>query len=84
MDYFASSELTERVGRILTTYRKICAIHLDARRNTGTISHIPPGSHVLVAGDGFNEQTVRISWQDELYFVFREDVGIRTPTPTLN
>jgi hypothetical protein len=79
-----SSQLPEEARRLLTTDRKICAVHLDAQRNGfGTISHIPPGSQISVLGGGFNERTLRMSWQNELYFVFREDVGIETTAPSL-
>jgi hypothetical protein len=79
-----SFKLPEEVSGVLTTNRKICAIHLDAERNgVGTISHIPSGSKLSILGDGFNERTLKISWQDELYFVFREDVGIRTTAPAI-
>jgi hypothetical protein len=75
----SASKLAEGVSRVLTTNRKICAIHLDAERNRlGTISHIPSGSKISILGDGYNERTLKVSWQDELYFVFREDIGIRT------
>jgi hypothetical protein len=74
-----SSKLAEGVSGVLITNRKICAVHVDAERNRlGAISHIPPGSRITICGDGFNERTLKISWQDELYVVFREDVDIRT------
>jgi hypothetical protein len=80
-----SFKLPEGVSRVLTTNRKICALHLDAERDgLGTISHIPSGSKISILGHGFNERTLKISWQDELYFVFREDVGIRTTAPAIS
>jgi hypothetical protein len=73
------SDFSERAAQVLTTNRKICAIHLDTDRNRiGTISHIPTGSQIFICGDGFNERTVKISWQNESYFAFREDVNVRT------
>jgi hypothetical protein len=78
----SSSKLAEGVSGVLTTNRKICAVNVDGERNRlGAISHIPPGSRISICGDGFNERTVKISWQDELYVVFREDVDIRTTAP---
>jgi hypothetical protein len=41
----------------------------------GTILQLPEGTQVRVCGDGFNERTVKVSWEGGgYYFLFFEDL----------
>lgn len=40
----------------------------------GTILQLPEGTQVRVCGDGFNERTVKVSWEGGFYFLFAEDL----------
>lgn len=62
-----------------TLCRNISAIQvlLDPFGGTrmGTILQLPEGAQLRLIGDGFNERTVKVSWEGGNYFVFLEDLG---------
>ena len=41
----------------------------------GTILQLPEGAQIRFIGDGFNERTVKVSWEGANYFVFLEDLA---------
>ena len=43
----------------------------------GPVSTIPAGSEVECCGQGFNENTVRISCRGRFYFVYRQDLEMQ-------
>lgn len=53
----------------------------DSRGQTrlGTIVQLPEGTQVEVCGEGFNERTVKVSYQGGFYFIFLEDVESGEP-----
>jgi hypothetical protein len=40
----------------------------------GLIAQLPTGAQLEVCGPGFNERTLKVRWEDRLYFVFVQDV----------
>jgi hypothetical protein len=40
----------------------------------GTILQLPEGAQLRLIGDGFNERTVKVSWEGGNYYVFLEDL----------
>lgn len=40
----------------------------------GPITQLPPSAQLQICGDGFNERTVKVRWQESFYFVFRQDL----------
>jgi hypothetical protein len=51
----------------------------DGAPELGTISHLPEGAELEFCGDGFNENTVKVRWEGQSYFVFLQDI---TPLET--
>lgn len=47
---------------------------LDGKTRLGTILQLPEGAEVRVCGAGFNERTVKVSWEGGFYYIFLEDV----------
>ena len=61
-----------------TTQTRISAIHLEPSPNgakLGLITQIPAGVRLGVCGDGYNDRTVKVCWEDQFYFVFRADIS---------
>ncbi len=60
--------------------KSICALRIvtddDGARRLGMLTQIGQEAQLEICGDGFNERTVKVRWQDTLYFVFRQDIGI--------
>jgi hypothetical protein len=65
-----------------TLAQRISAIQLVAtergQARLGTITQLPPSARVNLCGDGFNERTVKVKYQDCFYFVFRQDLLVST------
>lgn len=64
-----------------TTYvlpRNLSAIQVIAdglgRIRMGTILQLPEGAEVEVCGEGFNDRTMKITWEGGFYYIFIEDV----------
>ena len=61
-----------------TLSRNISAIQAlpetEGRTRMGTILQLPEGTQVRICGDGFNERTVKVTWEGAYYFVFLEDL----------
>ena len=61
-----------------TLPRNISAIQVlsaaEGGTRMGTILQLPEGTQVRVCGDGFNERTVKVSWEGGYYFLFFEDL----------
>lgn len=58
--------------------RNISAIQsisdLDGQTRLGMILQLPEGAEVRVCGTGFNERTVKVSWEGGFYYIFLEDI----------
>lgn len=58
--------------------RNISAIQsisdLDGQTRLGMILQLPEGAEVRVCGPGFNERTVKVSWEGGFYYIFIEDI----------
>lgn len=48
----------------------------------GTILQLPEGAQIRLIGDGFNERTVKVSWEGANYFIFLEDLAQDRPFRT--
>ncbi len=46
----------------------------DGRTELAAISHLPAGAELTFCGDGFNETTVKVSFEGQFFFVFVQDV----------
>ena len=44
------------------------------RIRMGTLLRLPEGAQVEINGEGFDERTVRIAWEGNSYYAFREDL----------
>ena len=56
-----------------TTLKKpIAAINTGTR--SSSIAQLPAEANLEVCGEGFNHRTLTVRWQDELYFVFEQDL----------
>ena len=64
--------------------QKISAIQLTPAHGGGArlgmITQLPQNARLEVCGDGFNDRTIKVRWQNSFYFVFRADLEI-TKTP---
>ena len=46
----------------------------------GVISHLPQGSEITMCGNGFNDRTIKVEWQECYFYVFLEDLErVREP-----
>jgi hypothetical protein len=63
--------------------KRISAIELirkeDGRAKLGLLSQLGPGVVIEQCGDGFNERTVKVRTNGQVYFVFREDLEAQAP-----
>ncbi len=62
-----------------TLGKRVSAIQIlppgeDGTRRLGLITQLPEGAEVNVGGPGFNDRTVKVSWEGSSYFVFLEDL----------
>lgn len=64
--------------KVYTLTRNTSAIQLisdlDGNTRLGTILQLPEGAEVRACGDGFNERTVKVSWQGGFYYMFTDDI----------
>jgi hypothetical protein len=44
------------------------------RIRMGTLLQLPEGARVEINGEGFDDRTVRIAWEGNCYYAFREDL----------
>jgi len=58
--------------------RSIPAIQIrvgdESNNPKGSIVHLPAHGQLQIAGDGFDERTVRVIYQGSSFYVFREDL----------
>lgn len=40
----------------------------------GPVLKIPEGAEIHFCGEGFNDQTLKVRWEDQFYFVFLQDL----------
>jgi hypothetical protein len=52
----------------------------DGTKPTGVLKQIFLTPDLQVCGEGFNDKTVQVRLGGSLYFVFREDLGMRPNT----
>jgi hypothetical protein len=57
---------------------------VDGAQPTGILRQIFPTPDLEVCGEGFNDKTVQVRLGGSVYFVFRQDLGMQTPTRTSN
>ena len=61
-----------------TLSRNISAIQAlsepDGGMGLGTILQLPEGTQIRVCGEGFNDRTVKVVWEDRCFFIFVEDL----------
>jgi hypothetical protein len=73
----ARGEFRIRSARV--PLRRISAIQLNLDGDSGRlgpITQLPETAQVEICGDGFNDRTVKVRWNNSLYFVFREDLEL--------
>lgn len=62
----------------ITLSKVIAAINIreteDGHTRLGLIAQLPTGAQLEVCGEGFNERTLKVRWEDRFYFVFVHDV----------
>ncbi len=46
------------------------------RIRMGTLLQLPEGARVEISGEGFDDRTVRIAWEGNCYYAFREDLEV--------
>jgi hypothetical protein len=51
----------------------------DGRAELGAISHLPEAAELTFCGEGFNDSTLKVRWEGQLYFVFLEDLAPAEP-----
>lgn len=57
---------------------KIAAVRIvsaeEPAGKLGYVVQLQPGSQIVLCGPGFNEKTLTVSLEDDLYYVFRFDI----------
>jgi len=80
MDYLSWHSDYVPVPRTIILSKKIAAIgaalNEDGKIRMGVISQLPDGANLEVCGDGFNDRTIKVRWQEQFYFVFMQDVEV--------
>jgi hypothetical protein len=65
---------------LFTLSKPIAAIHFSVSETgearTGLITQLPKDAAVEVCGNGFNDRTVAVRWQESFYFVFLQDIEL--------
>jgi hypothetical protein len=58
--------------------RKIAAIQVAGNRGSrlGLFTELPEGTRVEICEVGFSDATVTVRAHDQVYFVFRQDIGL--------
>jgi len=63
----------------ITLKKDVSALEIVRKKNAsgpfGAPAPISKGSRLEIFGTGFNERTLRVRFQDRLFFVFRQDLG---------
>ncbi len=63
-----------------TLLRDIPALQLvvtdEGVARAGSVLQLPKGADLQVFGEGFNERTVKVQWQERFYFVFLQDLEV--------
>jgi hypothetical protein len=58
--------------------KNTCAIQIIPdgydRTRMGTLLRLPEGARIEVNGEGFDARTIRVAWEGNSYYVFREDL----------
>lgn len=66
--------------RICTLAKRVAAIPMipteNGRAKLGSISQLPLGAQVEVFGEGFDNRTLKVRFNDGFYFVFSEDLEL--------
>jgi hypothetical protein len=67
-------------GNFFTTLmRPIAAIPLtesaEGVSSRGAVRQLPVGAKLFLAGNGFTDETVKVIWDQQFYFVFAEDLA---------
>lgn len=69
-------------GPTIPLSKRISAIELvrkeGGRGKLGLLSQLGPGTVLEECGDGFNERTVKVRTNGQVYFVFRQDLEAQT------
>jgi hypothetical protein len=64
--------------RLVILYKNISAMAIEGdetgNARCGIIEELPCGVQVRVIGDGFNDRTVRVQYNDRSYFAFLQDI----------
>jgi hypothetical protein len=55
------------------------AVNEAAKNRCRQVVHLPASALVLTRGDGFNQRTIEVSYQGQLYFMFRQDLTAGEP-----
>lgn len=71
--------ITLKMEPTITLKKDVSALEIVRRKNAsgpfGAPAQISKGSRLEICGTGFNERTLRVRFQDRLFFVFRQDLG---------
>jgi hypothetical protein len=66
------------LDRVYTLCDEISAIQLlpfeDSRPRLSPVSRLPRGAEIEACGDGFDEQTLKVFYEGQFYFVFLRDL----------
>jgi hypothetical protein len=72
--------------RVYTLPNEISAIQIvsfdDKTPGLGPVSKLPRGARIEACGDGFDDQTVKVSHEGQFYYVFLQDLKIQRKTST--
>jgi hypothetical protein len=62
----------------ITLSKTIAAVNIckgdDGSARMGLIAQLPKGADLEICGEGFNERTLKVRWENQLYFVFSQDI----------
>ena len=63
-----------------TLAKKIPALQIvvapDGCARAGSVMQLPQGAQIQVYGEGFNERTVKVRWEESYFFVFVQDLDV--------
>ncbi|MGA8028311.1 MAG: hypothetical protein WB992_14300 [Bryobacteraceae bacterium] len=48
----------------------------DGKIRMGVMSQLPEGADLEICGEGFNDRTIKVRWQEQFYFIFLQDVEL--------
>lgn len=58
------------------TLKKIAAVQSAADGGLGLFTELPIGVEIETVGHGFSEATIKVRCYEQVYFVFRQDIGL--------